>query len=105
MLDEQHTNYDASHGIPSTAGSQLEADLLDAEAWASVGRSGACVHSKFTPQCAGCLLREATWALRDILEIGGRPYTEMGGESKRELRQRGQAMMDRANRAFKRLDP
>jgi hypothetical protein len=35
-------------------------------------------------------------ALREIVTIGAKPYRGMGGESKRELRERGQRMLDAA---------
>lgn len=81
-----------SEDICSTTGSQLEEDLLEARAWASVGRSGVCVHSKFESHCAGCMIRELKWAIKDMVDLAE------GGEDWLPIK-------ERADRVFKRLDP
>lgn len=50
------------------------------------------------PQDEAMRLREG---LEEVLRIGGKPWSEIGGEWKRDLRRRGQRMMDAANRALK----
>jgi hypothetical protein len=79
-----------SADIPSTTGSQLEADLLEARGWASVGRSGVCVHSKFEERCAGCMIRELQWAVKDMVDLGE------GSDVWLDLK-------ERAERVFKRI--
>lgn len=37
--------------------------------WATVGRTGACIHSKTVDDCAGCQIRVLRAAARELLEI------------------------------------
>lgn len=49
-----------------------QSELDDLRGWASVGKSGCCVHSFFAPRrgqpCAGCLVRESQRALGMLLD-------------------------------------
>lgn len=67
-LDFEHPHFSVADGpslradqsvvvVPKASREAVEAKLVEVEGWASVGRSGSCVHSTTWEGCVGCEIR------------------------------------------------